>query len=147
MLQKLSLKTHGNSHLETVQFVIGVVKFKLDSQRERGQPRPSKCFLFIMGVKQYESFYIHGLMFRGEKNVGNDGTVLAQITFCPFFFFYLLQSMFNSNRQKIIERTDILNQEWKLRRIQPVHIMTPVSSLRGTREVSTRLLFQQTNET
>lgn len=57
----------------------------------------------------------------------------------------LVQSMFNSNRQKIIERTDILNQEWKLRRIQPVHIMTPVSSLRGTREVSsTRLLFQQT---
>ncbi|KAK3515300.1 hypothetical protein QTP70_013476 [Hemibagrus guttatus] len=45
-----------------------------------------------------------------------------------------VKSMFNSNRQKIIERTDILNQEWKLRRIQPVHIMTPVSSLRGTRE-------------
>ncbi|XP_052398578.1 histone-lysine N-methyltransferase EZH2-like isoform X2 [Carassius gibelio] len=44
------------------------------------------------------------------------------------------ESMFNSNRQKILERTDILNQEWKLRRIQPVHIMTPVSSLRGTRE-------------
>uniref|UniRef100_A0AAR2LJS2 Histone-lysine N-methyltransferase EZH2 n=1 Tax=Pygocentrus nattereri TaxID=42514 RepID=A0AAR2LJS2_PYGNA len=38
-------------------------------------------------------------------------------------------------RIKILERTDILNQEWKLRRIQPVHIMTPVSSLRGTREV------------
>lgn len=50
--------------------------------------------------------------------------------------FPLSQSMFNSNRQKILERTDILNQEWKLRRIQPVHIMTPVSSLRGTREVS-----------
>uniref|UniRef100_A0A3B4CJ88 Histone-lysine N-methyltransferase EZH2 n=1 Tax=Pygocentrus nattereri TaxID=42514 RepID=A0A3B4CJ88_PYGNA len=46
-----------------------------------------------------------------------------------------VKSMFNSNRQKILERTDILNQEWKLRRIQPVHIMTPVSSLRGTREV------------
>ncbi|KAL7835533.1 hypothetical protein SRHO_G00278800 [Serrasalmus rhombeus] len=45
-----------------------------------------------------------------------------------------VKSMFNSNRQKILERTDILNQEWKLRRIQPVHIMTPVSSLRGTRE-------------
>ncbi|KAF6719600.1 Histone-lysine N-methyltransferase EZH2 [Oryzias melastigma] len=41
--------------------------------------------------------------------------------------------MFNSNRQKIMERTDILNQEWKTRRIQPIHIMTPVSS-RGTRE-------------
>uniref|UniRef100_A0A8C9TDW2 Histone-lysine N-methyltransferase EZH2 n=1 Tax=Scleropages formosus TaxID=113540 RepID=A0A8C9TDW2_SCLFO len=46
-----------------------------------------------------------------------------------------VKSMFNSNRQKILERTDILNQEWKLRRIQPVHIMTSVSSLRGTREV------------
>uniref|UniRef100_A0A8C9SXB0 Histone-lysine N-methyltransferase EZH2 n=1 Tax=Scleropages formosus TaxID=113540 RepID=A0A8C9SXB0_SCLFO len=45
-----------------------------------------------------------------------------------------VKSMFNSNRQKILERTDILNQEWKLRRIQPVHIMTSVSSLRGTRE-------------
>ncbi|XP_026884320.1 histone-lysine N-methyltransferase EZH2 [Electrophorus electricus] len=45
-----------------------------------------------------------------------------------------VKSMFNSNRQKIVERTDILNREWKLRRIQPVHIMTPVSSLRGTRE-------------
>uniref|UniRef100_A0AAQ5XLT8 Histone-lysine N-methyltransferase EZH2 n=1 Tax=Amphiprion ocellaris TaxID=80972 RepID=A0AAQ5XLT8_AMPOC len=44
-------------------------------------------------------------------------------------------SMFNTNRQKIMERTDILNQEWKTRRIQPVHIMTSVSSLRGTREV------------
>ncbi|XP_030059526.1 histone-lysine N-methyltransferase EZH2 isoform X6 [Microcaecilia unicolor] len=47
-----------------------------------------------------------------------------------------VQSMFNSNRQKIVERTDILNQEWKQRRIQPVHIMTSVSSLRGTRECS-----------
>ncbi|XP_064189273.1 histone-lysine N-methyltransferase EZH2 isoform X1 [Anguilla rostrata] len=45
-----------------------------------------------------------------------------------------VKSMFNSNRQKILERTDILNQEWKRRRIQPVHIMTSVSSLRGTRE-------------
>ncbi|XP_030059542.1 histone-lysine N-methyltransferase EZH2 isoform X7 [Microcaecilia unicolor] len=47
-----------------------------------------------------------------------------------------VKSMFNSNRQKIVERTDILNQEWKQRRIQPVHIMTSVSSLRGTRECS-----------
>uniref|UniRef100_A0A3Q2CKC9 Histone-lysine N-methyltransferase EZH2 n=1 Tax=Cyprinodon variegatus TaxID=28743 RepID=A0A3Q2CKC9_CYPVA len=46
-----------------------------------------------------------------------------------------VKSMFNSNRQKILERTDILNQEWKTRRIQPIHIMTSVSSLRGTREV------------
>lgn len=45
--------------------------------------------------------------------------------------------MFSTNRQKIMERTDILNQEWKTRRIQPVHIMTSVGSLRGTREVST----------
>uniref|UniRef100_A0A8C9ZLU8 Histone-lysine N-methyltransferase EZH2 n=1 Tax=Sander lucioperca TaxID=283035 RepID=A0A8C9ZLU8_SANLU len=43
--------------------------------------------------------------------------------------------MFNTNRQKIMDRTDILNQEWKTRRIQPVHIMTSVGSLRGTREV------------
>nr|5WUK_B Chain B, Histone-lysine N-methyltransferase EZH2 [Homo sapiens] len=28
--------------------------------------------------------------------------------------------MFSSNRQKILERTEILNQEWKQRRIQPV---------------------------
>uniref|UniRef100_A0A3Q2Q5C0 Histone-lysine N-methyltransferase EZH2 n=1 Tax=Fundulus heteroclitus TaxID=8078 RepID=A0A3Q2Q5C0_FUNHE len=46
-----------------------------------------------------------------------------------------VKSMFNSNRQKILERTDILNQEWRTRRIQPIHIMTSVSSLRGTREV------------
>uniref|UniRef100_A0A3B5MCB7 Enhancer of zeste 2 polycomb repressive complex 2 subunit n=1 Tax=Xiphophorus couchianus TaxID=32473 RepID=A0A3B5MCB7_9TELE len=47
-----------------------------------------------------------------------------------------VKSMFNSNRQKIVERTDTLNQEWKTRRIQPVHIMTSVSSLRASREVS-----------
>uniref|UniRef100_A0A8C9ZR92 Histone-lysine N-methyltransferase EZH2 n=1 Tax=Sander lucioperca TaxID=283035 RepID=A0A8C9ZR92_SANLU len=46
-----------------------------------------------------------------------------------------VKSMFNTNRQKIMDRTDILNQEWKTRRIQPVHIMTSVGSLRGTREV------------
>uniref|UniRef100_A0A8C2ZW53 Histone-lysine N-methyltransferase EZH2 n=1 Tax=Cyclopterus lumpus TaxID=8103 RepID=A0A8C2ZW53_CYCLU len=46
-----------------------------------------------------------------------------------------VKSMFNTNRQKILDRTDILNQEWKTRRIQPVHIMTSVGSLRGTREV------------
>ncbi|PWA25062.1 hypothetical protein CCH79_00019067 [Gambusia affinis] len=46
-----------------------------------------------------------------------------------------VKSMFNSNRQKIVERTDTLNQEWKTRRIQPVHIMTSVSSLRASREV------------
>lgn len=89
---------------------------------------------------------------HGNENVDNDGTVLKQSAFLFFKNFFLpfyppLQSMFNSNRQKIIERTDILNQEWKLRRIQPVHIMTPVSSLRGTREVSTRPLCQQTIQT
>uniref|UniRef100_A0A4W5JT19 [histone H3]-lysine(27) N-trimethyltransferase n=1 Tax=Hucho hucho TaxID=62062 RepID=A0A4W5JT19_9TELE len=46
-----------------------------------------------------------------------------------------VKSMFNSNRQRILERTDILNAEWRSRRIQPLHIMTSVSSLRGTREV------------
>uniref|UniRef100_A0AAY3ZXM4 Histone-lysine N-methyltransferase EZH2 n=1 Tax=Denticeps clupeoides TaxID=299321 RepID=A0AAY3ZXM4_9TELE len=46
-----------------------------------------------------------------------------------------VKSMFNSNRQKILERTDILNQEWKLRRIQPVHIMTSVSSLQFSKQV------------
>uniref|UniRef100_A0AAQ4SAD7 Polycomb repressive complex 2 subunit EZH1/EZH2 tri-helical domain-containing protein n=1 Tax=Gasterosteus aculeatus aculeatus TaxID=481459 RepID=A0AAQ4SAD7_GASAC len=45
-----------------------------------------------------------------------------------------VKSMFNTNRQKIVDRTDILNQEWKTRRIQPVHVMTSVGSLRGTRE-------------
>uniref|UniRef100_A0A8C1IAK3 Histone-lysine N-methyltransferase EZH2 n=1 Tax=Cyprinus carpio TaxID=7962 RepID=A0A8C1IAK3_CYPCA len=34
-----------------------------------------------------------------------------------------VKSMFSSNRQKILERTDILNQEWKLRRIQPTSKM------------------------
>lgn len=48
---------------------------------------------------------------------------------------FFKKSMFSSNRQKILERTEILNQEWKQRRIQPVHILTSVSSLRGTREV------------
>ncbi|XP_032094566.1 histone-lysine N-methyltransferase EZH2-like [Thamnophis elegans] len=47
-----------------------------------------------------------------------------------------VKSMLNCNRQKIQERTEILNQEWKQCRIQPVHIMTFVSSLRGTRECS-----------
>ena len=54
--------------------------------------------------------------------------------FPPLLNFFL-KSMFSSNRQKILERTEILNQEWKQRRIQPVHILTSVSSLRGTREV------------
>ncbi|CAF88313.1 unnamed protein product, partial [Tetraodon nigroviridis] len=44
------------------------------------------------------------------------------------------RSMFSTDRQKIMERTDIWNQEWKTRRSQPVHIMTSVGSLRGTRE-------------
>ncbi|KAF3819459.1 hypothetical protein GH733_013609 [Mirounga leonina] len=51
-----------------------------------------------------------------------------------------VKSMFSSNRQKILERTEILNQEWKQRRIQPVHILTSVSSLRGTREPSAKSL-------
>lgn len=59
--------------------------------------------------------------------------------FSPLLHFFL-KSMFSSNRQKILERTEILNQEWKQRRIQPVHILTSVSSLRGTRE-ATHLLF------
>uniref|UniRef100_A0A671N6F9 Histone-lysine N-methyltransferase EZH2 n=1 Tax=Sinocyclocheilus anshuiensis TaxID=1608454 RepID=A0A671N6F9_9TELE len=50
-----------------------------------------------------------------------------------------VKSMFSSNRQKILECTDILNQEWKLRRIQPVHIMTPVSSF-GFSEFSRQVI-------
>lgn len=73
--------------------------------------------------------FIHG--FEVEKQA------VTQIT--PAFKAVSLtltpQSMFSTNRQKIVERTDILNQEWKTRRIQPVHIMTSVGSLRGTREV------------
>ncbi|KAM9307923.1 histone-lysine N-methyltransferase EZH2 isoform 4-T4 [Gastrophryne carolinensis] len=38
-----------------------------------------------------------------------------------------VKSMFNSNWQKILERTEILNQEWKQRRVQPVHLMTSCS--------------------
>ncbi|XP_062377991.1 histone-lysine N-methyltransferase EZH2 isoform X3 [Sardina pilchardus] len=64
-----------------------------------------------------------------EIKVGTRHRPIAQV-FCRA----PQKSMFNSNRQKIMERTDILNQEWKTRRIQPVHIMTSVSSLRGTRE-------------
>lgn len=55
-----------------------------------------------------------------------------------------LQSMFSTNRQKIMERTDILDHEWKTRRIQPVHIMTSVGSLRGTREVGLTALLPST---
>uniref|UniRef100_A0AC11EIZ5 Enhancer of zeste 2 polycomb repressive complex 2 subunit n=1 Tax=Ovis aries TaxID=9940 RepID=A0AC11EIZ5_SHEEP len=40
-----------------------------------------------------------------------------------------VKSMFSSNRQKILERTEILNQEWKQRRIQPVHILTSATHL------------------
>lgn len=53
-----------------------------------------------------------------------------------------VKSVFNLNRQKILERTDILNQEWKQRRVQPVQIMTSVSSLRGTRECSVSSDFE-----
>uniref|UniRef100_A0A3B3YIS9 Histone-lysine N-methyltransferase EZH2 n=1 Tax=Poecilia mexicana TaxID=48701 RepID=A0A3B3YIS9_9TELE len=54
-----------------------------------------------------------------------------------------VKSMFNSNRQKIVERTDTLNQEWKTRRIQPVHIMTSVSSLRASRECTVESGFSE----
>uniref|UniRef100_A0A3P9C8P0 Enhancer of zeste 2 polycomb repressive complex 2 subunit n=1 Tax=Maylandia zebra TaxID=106582 RepID=A0A3P9C8P0_9CICH len=46
-----------------------------------------------------------------------------------------VKSMFNSNRQKIMERTDILNRSGNPAN-PAVHIMTSFSSLRGTREVS-----------
>uniref|UniRef100_A0A4W3HIC3 Histone-lysine N-methyltransferase EZH2 n=1 Tax=Callorhinchus milii TaxID=7868 RepID=A0A4W3HIC3_CALMI len=46
-----------------------------------------------------------------------------------------VKSRFSANRQKIKEKTEILNQDWKQHRIQPVHIMTSVSTMRGTREV------------
>uniref|UniRef100_A0A3P9C8N4 Histone-lysine N-methyltransferase EZH2 n=1 Tax=Maylandia zebra TaxID=106582 RepID=A0A3P9C8N4_9CICH len=45
-----------------------------------------------------------------------------------------VKSMFNSNRQKIMERTDILNRSGNPAN-PAVHIMTSFSSLRGTREV------------
>uniref|UniRef100_A0A9J8CYJ2 Histone-lysine N-methyltransferase EZH2 n=2 Tax=Cyprinus carpio TaxID=7962 RepID=A0A9J8CYJ2_CYPCA len=51
-----------------------------------------------------------------------------------------VKSMFSSNRQKILERTDILNQEWKLRRIQPVHIMTPCTVDSGFSEFSRQVI-------
>uniref|UniRef100_A0A5F4W2Q6 Uncharacterized protein n=1 Tax=Callithrix jacchus TaxID=9483 RepID=A0A5F4W2Q6_CALJA len=38
-----------------------------------------------------------------------------------------LKQLKSSNRQKILERTEILNQEWKQRRMQPVHILTSCS--------------------
>ncbi|XP_048858182.1 histone-lysine N-methyltransferase EZH2 isoform X2 [Brienomyrus brachyistius] len=51
-----------------------------------------------------------------------------------------VKSMFNTNRQKIVERTDILNQEWKLRRIQPVHIMTSCTVDSGFSEFSRQVI-------
>uniref|UniRef100_H3CEU8 Enhancer of zeste 2 polycomb repressive complex 2 subunit n=1 Tax=Tetraodon nigroviridis TaxID=99883 RepID=H3CEU8_TETNG len=54
-----------------------------------------------------------------------------------------IKSMFSTDRQKIMERTDIWNQEWKTRRIQPVHIMTSVGSLRGTRECTVDSSFSE----
>ncbi|XP_041103243.1 histone-lysine N-methyltransferase EZH2 isoform X4 [Polyodon spathula] len=51
-----------------------------------------------------------------------------------------VKSMFNSNRQKIFERTDTLNQEWKLRRIQPVHIMTSCTVESGFSEFSKQVI-------
>ncbi|KAM9827028.1 LOW QUALITY PROTEIN: histone-lysine N-methyltransferase EZH2 [Neosynchiropus ocellatus] len=54
-----------------------------------------------------------------------------------------VKSMFNTNRMKIVERTDLLNQEWKTRRIQPAHIMTSVGSLRGTRECTVDSCFSE----
>uniref|UniRef100_H3C7G6 Enhancer of zeste 2 polycomb repressive complex 2 subunit n=1 Tax=Tetraodon nigroviridis TaxID=99883 RepID=H3C7G6_TETNG len=53
------------------------------------------------------------------------------------------RSMFSTDRQKIMERTDIWNQEWKTRRIQPVHIMTSVGLLRGTRECTVDSSFSE----
>ncbi|XP_069480439.1 histone-lysine N-methyltransferase EZH2 [Ambystoma mexicanum] len=47
-----------------------------------------------------------------------------------------VKSTFNSNRHKIVERTEALNQEWARRRIQPVSAGPPVSSLQGAREGS-----------
>ncbi|XP_045689621.1 histone-lysine N-methyltransferase EZH2 isoform X4 [Phyllostomus hastatus] len=49
-----------------------------------------------------------------------------------------VKSMFSSNRQKIVERTEILNQEWKQRRIQPVHILTSLPVV----QPHSRLLYQ-----
>ncbi|GCB61847.1 histone-lysine N-methyltransferase EZH2 [Scyliorhinus torazame] len=54
-----------------------------------------------------------------------------------------VKSMFNANRQKIKEKTDILNQDWKQHRIQPVHIMTSVSTMRGTRECAVESGFPE----
>ncbi|XP_078541277.1 histone-lysine N-methyltransferase EZH2 [Lissotriton helveticus] len=48
----------------------------------------------------------------------------------------VVKSAFNSNRQKIMERTEALNQEWARRRIQPVSAGPQVSSLQGAREGS-----------
>uniref|UniRef100_H3DQW4 Polycomb repressive complex 2 subunit EZH1/EZH2 tri-helical domain-containing protein n=1 Tax=Tetraodon nigroviridis TaxID=99883 RepID=H3DQW4_TETNG len=56
------------------------------------------------------------------------------------------RSMFSTDRQKIMERTDIWNQEWKTRRIQPVHIIcepASVGSLRGTRECTVDSSFSE----
>ncbi|XP_036374809.1 histone-lysine N-methyltransferase EZH2-like isoform X2 [Megalops cyprinoides] len=51
-----------------------------------------------------------------------------------------VKSMFNSNRQKIMDRTDILNQEWKQRRIQPVNIMAPCTVGSGFSEFSKQVI-------
>uniref|UniRef100_A0A672HAE1 Histone-lysine N-methyltransferase EZH2 n=1 Tax=Salarias fasciatus TaxID=181472 RepID=A0A672HAE1_SALFA len=51
-----------------------------------------------------------------------------------------VKSMFNTNRQKIVERTDLLNQEWRTRRIQPVHIMTSCTVDSGFSEFSRQVI-------
>ncbi|XP_055513072.1 histone-lysine N-methyltransferase EZH2 isoform X3 [Leucoraja erinacea] len=53
-----------------------------------------------------------------------------------------VKSMFSANRQKIKEKTEILNQDWNQHRIQPVHIMT-VSTMRGTRECTVESGFPE----
>ncbi|KAK7884152.1 hypothetical protein WMY93_027275 [Mugilogobius chulae] len=75
-----------------------------------------------------------------ELNHGADGETVGER---PGVLETQSKSMFNSNRQKINERTDLLNEEWKTRRIQPVHIMTSVSSLRGTRECTVDSAFSE----
>uniref|UniRef100_A0A4W3HDV1 Histone-lysine N-methyltransferase EZH2 n=1 Tax=Callorhinchus milii TaxID=7868 RepID=A0A4W3HDV1_CALMI len=54
-----------------------------------------------------------------------------------------VKSRFSANRQKIKEKTEILNQDWKQHRIQPVHIMTSVSTMRGTRECTVESGFPE----
>ncbi|TWW70621.1 Histone-lysine N-methyltransferase EZH2 [Takifugu flavidus] len=98
-----------------------------------------RCCLLKPSTTSRVDLEIHKVLYRSFVSSSSPSVMRPTITVVR----ELLQSMFSTNRQKIVERTDILNQEWKTRRIQPVHIMTSVGSLRGTRECTVDSSFSE----